>query len=68
MTETFRDDELFTVYELTITSKIVRSTGESVIGIEEEGETDLVMKLGMIRLAEDTLLHSPDDDDEEDDD
>ena len=67
MTETFHDDELFTVYELKITSKIVRSTGESLIGIEEEGGTDLVVKLGMLRLAEDTLLHAPDDDEDDND-
>ena len=56
MTEKFHDDELATMYELKITSKIVRATGESLIGIEEEGETDLVVKLGMLEYAKDTLL------------
>lgn len=65
MTETFDDDELVTMYELTITSKIVRATGESLIGIEEEGETDLVVKLGMLEYAKDTLLHYPEEDEDD---
>lgn len=68
MTEKFQDDELATMYSLTVTSKIVRATGESLIGIEEEGETDLVVKLGMLEYAKDTLLHYPEEEDEEDDD
>ena len=63
MSEKFHDDELATMYELKITSKIVRATGESLIGIEEEGETDLVVKLGMLEYAKDTLLRHPEDED-----
>lgn len=49
-------------YSLVLTY-VLGESGEPLVGIHEEGESPLVTKLGMLRMAEDTLLHSMEEED-----
>lgn len=48
------------VYALTL-SWGIDDDGDVVYGLAEDGELDMATKLGLLRLAEDTLLHGWDD-------
>lgn len=52
---------------MRITYSLDANTGEPLIGLHENGDLDITTKLGLLRLTEDTLLHSPDDDEDDDD-
>ena len=54
------------LYEMRLTYGI-NADGHPVVGFKEEGETHLTTKLGMLRLAEDTLLNTLDEEGQDDD-
>lgn len=53
---------------MRITYSLDTETGEPLIGLHENGDLDITTKLGLLRLTEDTLLHSHDEEDDDDDD
>ena len=55
------------IYEMRITYSLDPETGEPLIGLHENGDLDITTKLGLLRLTEDTLIHSPDDEEDDDD-
>jgi hypothetical protein len=48
------------VYKLVLTYELDDETGEPIADIHERGELDIVTKLGLLAMANDTLLHPPD--------
>ena len=56
--------EYFQTASISVTY-VIPMEGEPFISITDEGDADVVTKLGMLELARDSLLHpEPEDDDE----
>ena len=56
--------EYFTSVSITVTY-VIPMEGEPFVNIAEDGEADVVTKLGMLELARDSLLHPEPHDSEE---
>lgn len=67
MSEEIDEDDLVDIYELKVVLTIDRETGHPYVYTREDGDADLVTKLGMLELAKDTILTGIYDEEDEDD-
>lgn len=58
------DGQHVSLYEMRISYVIDGETGEPLVGLHEDGDLELITKLGLLRMTEDTLLADLGDDDD----